>query len=701
MAVKRRIIYEDEDDDDDDSGNNRGSSSNKRSRGASGETEIRPAEVPAAEPSGTRRSARSGKGNGGQLAQMKMLERIQTEQPKRPSRIDVALQGEQINPMAPSSQDARERGSHCRQVDSNSPDTISLQSHAPLRSPQPVFSLAAASQEFGFRLPDVASQAHMSAGTAAQTQAPPRARFRGVVSESSSKSVSSRSPSIFSTGPSRRGGTSTAPTSRTPSLCSTGEQMHLHSTQRRDDAGSASALPHSSFSQAASETSIPQMFRFEDFDEQSADPPLAWQIAPPDYNAPLPFMTCLSPSTRIVTALPQHLGSVKIEANYKYVSINPQTFIHQLAHPCDEIDEASPSEDDRFAEEMLRRPSPRQGDKGLSGASCELPGNLATATQEAEDIVAAHRKRLGDQGTPPITQVPAKSQEISSATETAIHGHGISDTDATKPVGPATEGAEPWQLQYYDPSARDIIDRAKQFSHCDAASINAFPVHSTFNAKTVDYIEEAIAERRTRHLHISEGWWPHHASGITRLLWEDLGNWRSGLRKKARSFVAQRYQWDPENRREQNIEIARRLLGNGGLFLKNGVDDEGHANNLAHPALAGLIIDFFYSGSTSVGQLFPEVFSPEVPRVAVAIAATALKVVLDEIVSGVGEVNFRVATYSPVYVEILGLMSKCDTSPIHQAKTRTLRIRWAELGSNGMAKQEPGVVSSGFDVDLT
>lgn len=34
------------------------------------------------------------------------------------------------------------------------------------------------------------------------------------------------------------------------------------------------------------------------------------------------------------------------------------------------------------------------------------------------------------------------------------------------------------------------------------------------------------------------------------------------------------YRWDPENRREENIEIARDLLGNGGLFLKDGFDDE-------------------------------------------------------------------------------------------------------------------------------
>ena len=51
---------------------------------------------------------------------------------------------------------------------------------------------------------------------------------------------------------------------------------------------------------------------------------------------------------------------------------------------------------------------------------------------------------------------------------------------------------------------------------------------------------------------------------------------------------------------------------------------QGHTNNLAHPALSGLIINFFYTGATSVGQLFPEVFGVEVPRVTVAISATAV-----------------------------------------------------------------------------
>ncbi|KIJ11772.1 hypothetical protein PAXINDRAFT_157171 [Paxillus involutus ATCC 200175] len=242
------------------------------------------------------------------------------------------------------------------------------------------------------------------------------------------------------------------------------------------------------------------------------------------------------------------------------------------------------------------------------------------------------------------------------------------------PVGPATEGSDPWQLQFYDVVARDIIERAKQFSHCDVASINAFPLRADFKLKAVEYINKVGGPTITP---ASLDWLPAtHRSDFQ--LWEDLGNWRLALKKRARG-----------------------LLGARGVFLKNGVDDEGHTNNLVHPALSGLIVDFFYTGATSIGKLFPEVFESEVPRVAVAMAATVLKVALDEIVGGQGEVNFRVGVYSPVYLEILGLVAKCDTSDIHAAKTKALWVQWARTGSNG-TKDQPSIAAtaSSFDVDL-
>ena len=47
-------------------------------------------------------------------------------------------------------------------------------------------------------------------------------------------------------------------------------------------------------------------------------------------------------------------------------------------------------------------------------------------------------------------------------------------------------------------------------------------------------------------------------------------------------------------------------------------------NNLVHPALFGLIIDFFYTGTNAMENIFPEVFENEVPCPAIAFAATAV-----------------------------------------------------------------------------
>jgi len=40
--------------------------------------------------------------------------------------------------------------------------------------------------------------------------------------------------------------------------------------------------------------------------------------------------------------------------------------------------------------------------------------------------------------------------------------------------------------------------------------------------------------------------------------------------------------------------------------------------------------------------------------------------------SSQAQVTFRVNMYLPVYLELLGLMKKCDTSAIHTEKTKGL-----------------------------
>ena len=170
------------------------------------------------------------------------------------------------------------------------------------------------------------------------------------------------------------------------------------------------------------------------------------------------------------------------------------------------------------------------------------------------------------------------------------------------------DNADPSQLNFYPPAFRDIIERAKQFSHCDLASINSFPLCPQFNTKAEEYMNEAIVERRSRGLVIPEGeyyfhsvqWETDHHSFrvvasvcernhqarayqheplacflllISSQLWEDIGNWQSSLKKKARNFVREQYRWDPQNRHSVNADTAKTLLERG-AFLKDGRDEE-------------------------------------------------------------------------------------------------------------------------------
>ncbi|KAI5990612.1 hypothetical protein EDD15DRAFT_2369688 [Pisolithus albus] len=73
-----------------------------------------------------------------------------------------------------------------------------------------------------------------------------------------------------------------------------------------------------------------------------------------------------------------------------------------------------------------------------------------------------------------------------------------------------------------------------------------------------------MLRRRSVKGNLEACWWPQHSVDICRLLWEDLGNWHSSLRKKAHVYMSQHYKWDPDNCREENIGIAKGLLGDVG-----------------------------------------------------------------------------------------------------------------------------------------
>ena len=158
-------------------------------------------------------------------------------------------------------------------------------------------------------------------------------------------------------------------------------------------------------------------------------------------------------------------------------------------------------------------------------------------TRAAQDVVAVHRQRNRAPRLPHTSQLKTIRQQQSSlplrsheATNTSIldvqedpeltasaapplHSR-VGDrrevsSQSTQPrAGPTmerSECSEPWQIQFYEPAVWDILERAKQFSRCDASSVNAFPLRAQFNVKAAEYVEEAISERQSQALFVPDG----------------------------------------------------------------------------------------------------------------------------------------------------------------------------------------------------
>ena len=193
------------------------------------------------------------------------------------------MQDEEVNPMAPSSQDTGRSTSRKGRATSNGAEIGASLAHAqpvPLPPPlQPEFALAAPSQQFGFRLsgsesqtekdtqalrcarfPGVPSLSLSNHGsslpqTGSGTQAPTRTRFSASQSSSQGSVPSSHSPSLFLGGSS--GGTSTAPTSCAPSICSLdGRRLvqSFHHTSWPHSSASSNSTFASSHPMASSQT---------------------------------------------------------------------------------------------------------------------------------------------------------------------------------------------------------------------------------------------------------------------------------------------------------------------------------------------------------------------------------------------------------------------------------------------------------------
>ncbi|KAG9316233.1 hypothetical protein JVU11DRAFT_2260 [Chiua virens] len=205
------------------------------------------------------------------------------------------------------------------------------------------------------------------------------------------------------------------------------------------------------------------------------------------------------------------------------------------------------------------------------------------------------------------------------------------------------------------------------------------------DGKAAEYFNEALVETAN----VPQGYWPHYRRDLSTLLWEAMMTWRSTLKNKACKIVPCFYSLGEDRPAAENKAQAQALV-RGSTFTFNGVDEEGSTNNMAAPTLSALILSFFYNGSLSLAVAFPDVFAGKVPQVMVCLAATALWAAIDEYTStGTREDRkFKYQGYSKIFAHFYTMQLMINENPKHAAKTRALRIKWAN--SARVPANDPG-----------
>ena len=135
---------------------------------------IQPLSIPTESSDGSqlslRRSSRTGKGNGGQLDQLRNIKRVQTATHTRPATrsLDIATQGQPVNPMAPSYHFDEETESQIPLWTAFSAgSTLTPQSQGVPDEVQvrPSFTLSQPGDQFGFKLPSSSVSGHFGSAT--------------------------------------------------------------------------------------------------------------------------------------------------------------------------------------------------------------------------------------------------------------------------------------------------------------------------------------------------------------------------------------------------------------------------------------------------------------------------------------------------------------------------------------------------------
>ncbi|KAF8888214.1 hypothetical protein BD779DRAFT_1470269 [Infundibulicybe gibba] len=381
----------------------------------------------------------------------------------------------------------------------------------------------------------------------------------------------------------------------------------------------------------------------------------------------------------------------------------------------DHINEISSGEDERNALAVLRQDN-YQGPE-------ELGDNRSDSSKDEFDILDDYRRRNHSTQAPNPDHLNSHQHNhtLSSDAQETLADDLDDPPHQSKPQAPirALRHSKksynehiilPTQFNFYPSQWRDVLGLAKpKFRHY-ITTTDLFPKRQTNLQVATNFLMEAISDHERNGGLFEEGYLQTHRKNMTIVIFEDGSTFRGEMKTLAREIVKNRYDIPnpcspdsmPQGQGEYLAMIDRCVsqLLDKGVYLHGAKDDSGHTSNFGHPALQELCIQFYYKNNTkAIGMQFSD-FLEEVPREAIALAATCIHNCLDEWRgSKQTTIKFSGVAYRSVYGTMIKLMDKIQGNATHRQKFNESRRQWVQLGRMQLGEDQ-ALNDHGLEVDL-
>ncbi|KAJ3781448.1 hypothetical protein GGU10DRAFT_390621 [Lentinula aff. detonsa] len=338
---------------------------------------------------------------------------------------------------------------------------------------------------------------------------------------------------------------------------------------------------------------------------------------------------------------------------------------------------------------MLSRPSSRAS----SRPSSHVPSRPSSRAPSRPPSRAPSRppSRTSKTNTLSSSSHASSGQAMQATQNTSSGSTPAPSTKTRRKTILATD--DPNKDSFYPEQMKKLILRAKQLVYLHLVTENPFP-RST-NPCFSNALDIAVTEFSGENIVVESGYLVEYRANILTLLYRDTSNIRSTMKKKARPVVQMMYKLtltdeqmeSGHNSRDKADIIIGKVedLLSHENFLRDGFDELGKTNNIAHPGLRETVLSLFFKeqGSlTPVAQLFPESFSNSIPQVALALTMAVVRNCIEEYEMGIRRVNKALTTEAcfPVYQCMLAAIDAVNKNAYHQRKLQQTTKEWARAG---------------------